>query len=177
MKLEKLNLLNQGDVAFMENLYTESFLKEGRRPVDRMFKTYEENKDIFSILLAVQDDNRIGFFTYWDLGEFIFAEHFAIYSDFRDSGYGSKVINLFMESTTKPIVLEVEPPDSRIAERRIVFYERLGFKLWDDIEYRQPSYYQDGKSYPMILMTVGDIDLGENGKDIIHKIHTIAYNI
>jgi GNAT superfamily N-acetyltransferase len=173
MKLEKLNLLNQSEIAFMENLYTESFLEAERRPIDRMLRIYEENKDKFSILIAIQDNHRVGFFTYWNLGEFIFAEHFAISPDFRSGGYGSKVINLIMENTTQPIVLEVEPPVSHWAERRVVFYERLGFKLWNEVEYRQPSYHQDGKSYPMKLMSVRDIDLVKNGDEIIHLIHTV----
>ncbi|MDR1877030.1 MAG: GNAT family N-acetyltransferase [Flavobacteriaceae bacterium] len=177
MKLEKLNLVNEREVIFVENLYIESFPKEERRPPDKTFKLYEENKDKFFILLASTEDQRVGFLTYWDLGEFIFAEHFAILPDFRDSGYGSMVMNLFMENTTQPVVLEVEPPTSHIAVRRIKFYERLGFKLWDDVEYRQPSYYQDGKSYPMKLMSKGTIDLIKDGKEIIHLIHTTAYKL
>ncbi len=175
MKLQKLDLLNKTDIDFIGNLYIESFLEEERRPVDEMWKLYEESKAQFFILLAVSENKRVGFFTYWDLEDFIFAEHLAVSSNFRSGGYGSKIINLFKENIFLPIVLEVEPPETEIAKRRIGFYQRLGFEVWN-VEYRQPSYHQDGKSYPMKLMS-DNIDLSKNCKEIINKIHTVAYKV
>lgn len=177
MKLEKLNLLDQSEIMFLQNIYLNSFPIEERRPIDQMLNLYEDNRDKFKILLCIKENERIGFFNYWKLRDFIFVEHFAILPEFRRIGYGSKVINLFIEKISLPIVLEVEPPTSHWDERRIVFYERLGFKLWDTIEYKQPSYHGDGKSYPMKLMSLREIELDKENQNIIKVIHSEVYNL
>ncbi|MGM5629937.1 GNAT family N-acetyltransferase [Apibacter raozihei] len=173
MKLKKLNLMNLNEVNFMEKLYLDSFPKEEQRPTERMFKAYENSQNKFSILLAVTESKNVGFFNFWDFDKFIFAEHFAISSDFRSGGYGSRVMKVFMENISKPIVLEVEPPETEISQRRIGFYERLGFKLWDKIKYRQPSYESKGISYPMRIMSVGELDIEKDHKSVIETIHNV----
>ncbi len=68
-----------------------------------------------------------------------------------------------LNMSTKPPVLEVEPPADEMSERRIGFYERLGLSLRVDYEYIQPAYSEDRKALPMRLMTFGvpdDADLG-----------------
>ncbi|CVK16748.1 Acetyltransferase (GNAT) domain-containing protein [Apibacter mensalis] len=177
MKFEKLNLLDLNEVIFIENIYTKSFPVEERRPTDKMFKIYEDYKDKFKILLCIKDNERIGFITYWKLNNFIFIEHFAISSDYRRLGYGSKIMQLFIKKISLPIVLEVEPPSSHWDERRIIFYERLGFKLWNTIEYMQPSYHQDGKSYPMKLMSLREINIDKEYQNVINLIHSEVYHV
>ena len=112
MKLEKLNLLDQSEIMFLQNIYLNSFPIEERRPIDQMLNLYEDNRDKFKILLCIKENERIGFFNYWKLRDFIFVEHFAILPEFRRIGYGSKIINLFIEKISLPIILEVEPPTS-----------------------------------------------------------------
>lgn len=177
MKLEKLNLLDQNEITFVENNYIKSFPVEERRPTDQMFKLYEDYKDKFKILLCIKDNERIGFITYWKLNTLTFIEHFAISSVYRQKGYGSKIMQLFIEKISQPIVLEVEPPTSHWDIRRINFYERLGFKLWNEIEYKQPSYHQDGKSYPMKLMSLREIQLDKDEINVIKLIHSEVYQV
>jgi ribosomal protein S18 acetylase RimI-like enzyme len=177
MKFEKLNLLDLNEILFIENIYTKSFPIEERRPIDKMFKLYEDYEDKFKILLCIKNNERIGFITYWHLNNFTFIEHFAISPDYRRSGYGTKIMQLFIEKVSLPIILEVEPPSSHWDERRIIFYERLGFKLWDTIEYKQPSYHQDGKSYPMKLMSLREIDIENEDQNVIKLIHSEVYHV
>lgn len=175
MKLEKLDISKKEEVSFVENLYIESFPLSERRPVNAMLDLYEE-ESVFTIAVVLKDDTFVGFLTYWDLGEFIFAEHFAISPEFRNGGYGGKVMKLFMGKMTKPIILEVELPSTILSERRIGFYQRLGFKLWENIAYQQPSYQKDGNPVPMKLMTYGNIELDKDLQDIRDKIYDIVYN-
>ncbi|MBK5722652.1 GNAT family N-acetyltransferase [Dysgonomonas sp. Marseille-P4677] len=175
MEIRKLNTSNQEELSFVENLYVESFPPSERRPVETMFDLYKSNGP-FVISLTIEEGHIVGFLTYWDLDDFIFAEHFAISSEFRNGGYGRKVMDLFIKYATKPIILEVELPTTIISERRIGFYQRLGFKLWENIQYQQPAYLKDGIAIPMKLMTYGNIDIEKDLIQIRSKIYNIAYN-
>ncbi|MBB4035096.1 ribosomal protein S18 acetylase RimI-like enzyme [Dysgonomonas hofstadii] len=174
MEIRNLDLKNNHEVSFVENLYIESFPLSERRPVETMFDLYKENSP-FVISVTIEDDNLVGFLTYWDLDDFIFAEHFAISPEFRNGGYGRKVMELFKTNMVKPIVLEVELPATILSERRIGFYQRLGFKLWENIQYQQPAYYEHTGAIPMKLMSYGDIDVEKELVEIKGKIYSIVY--
>jgi ribosomal protein S18 acetylase RimI-like enzyme len=174
MEIRNLDLSDHTEISFVENLYTESFPSSERRPVKTMLELYQGNSP-FIIAVTIEDYNLVGFLTYWDLGEFIFAKHFAISPGFRDSGYGRRVMELFKESP-KPIILEVELPTTILSERRIGFYQRLGFKLWADVQYQQPAYHEDEAAIPMKLMTYGDMDVERDLTGIRHKIYSVVYN-
>lgn len=174
MELRNLDLSDIEEVSFVENLYIESFPPSERRPIEKMLDFYQNN-DLFFIDVAVEDGRLVGFLTYWDIDEFIFAEHFAIAPEFRNGGYGRKVMKLFQKSP-KPIILEVELPSTILSERRIGFYQRLGYKLWENVQYQQPAYSIDGLAIPMKLMTYGDLNVERDLIEIRSKIYSIVYN-
>jgi RimJ/RimL family protein N-acetyltransferase len=174
MEIRNLNLSSHSELAFVENLYIESFPLSERRPVEDMLNLYKGDTP-FVISVTVEDDQLVGFLTYWDLDKFIFAEHFAISPEFRNGGYGRKVMELFMQ-VPKPIILEVELPATILSERRIGFYQRLGFRLWENVQYQQPAYYSHTGTIPMKLMTYGDMDVDRDIIDIRSKIYSIVYN-
>jgi RimJ/RimL family protein N-acetyltransferase len=175
MEARNLNLSNHTEVSFVENLYVKSFPLSERRPVEDMLNLYKGGTP-FVITIAVKDNRLIGFFTWWDLNEFRFAEHFAIAPEFRNSGYGRKVMQQFMQQVPKPIILEVELPTTILSERRIGFYQRLGFRLWEHVQYQQPAYHKENNAIPMKLMTYGAIDVERNLIDIRSKIYSVVYN-
>lgn len=107
--------------------------------------------EAYSIYHIVEQGERIGFISLWDLGDFIFAEHFVIYELFRNQGFGGKAIDAVTERFGA-VVLEAEPPETVIAKRRIGFYRRHGF-VCNDIAYLQPSYRQGGDAVPLVLMS------------------------
>lgn len=174
MELRNLDLSDIEEVSFVENLYIESFPPSERRPIEKMLDFYQNN-DLFFIDVAVEDGRLVGFLTYWDIDEFIFAEHFAIAPEFRNGGYGRKVMKLFQKSP-KPIILEVELPSTILSERRIGFYQRLGYKLWENVQYQQPAYSIDGLAIPMKLMTYGDLNVERDLIEIRSRIYSIVYN-
>lgn len=175
MIIKNLDISNKQEVAFLEKLYIESFPLSERRPVDEMFDLYK-NDSPFIISTAIDREIPIGFLTHWDLKDFIFAEHFAVSPEFRNEGYGRKVMDLFLEHTQMPIVLEVELPTTILSERRIGFYQRIGFKLWEEVQYQQPSYHNDGNAIPMKLMSYGDINIEQDLKVIKGQIYSTVYN-
>jgi ribosomal protein S18 acetylase RimI-like enzyme len=174
MEIRKLNLTSKNEVSFVENLYIESFPLSERRPVEAMMNLCGEDKP-FVIVLTVRDKQLVGFFTCWNLNEFIFAEHFAISPEFRNRGYGRKTMELLLRAATRPVLLEVELPTTILSERRIGFYQRLGFKLWENVLYRQPAYHDDSAAIPMKLMTYGDLDVEKKLVEIRDELYSVVY--
>lgn len=174
MLLSDFDLTNAEEVSFIEMLYIDSFPLSERRAVDKMFELYKNNP-LFSISVAKDEGLLVGFLTYWNLDDFIFAEHFAVSSQMRNRGYGRKVMELF-KASFNPIILEVELPTTILSERRIGFYQRLGFKLWENVLYHQPAYQHDGVAIPMKLMTYGDLDVERDLVNMRSKIYSVVYN-
>lgn len=174
MEVRRLDTSNTDEVAFIEALYKASFPWSERRPVSAMLDLYN-NDSRFIITLAAEREKIVGFLTYWDLDDFIFAEHFAISPEYRNGGYGGKVMQMCIDDASKPIVLEVELPNTILSERRIGFYQRMGFKLWTNVQYQQPPYHAETNAIPMKLMSIGDIDVEKNIKHIRSAIYRNVY--
>lgn len=176
MILKKLDINNSEEIGFVENLYIGSFPLSERRSVKEMLDYYSYNPK-FEIDIATNDDGQLlGFLTYWNLGIFIFAEHFAVSPEFRNGGNGRKIMDLFLAKSQVPIILEVELPTTILSERRIGFYQRIGFKLWEDILYQQPPYHDNSNAIPMKLMSYGKVNIAKDLTEIRSKIYSEVYN-
>lgn len=176
MILKKLDINKNEEVDFVENLYIESFPLSERRSVKNMFDYYTKNSKFEIDIATNSDEQLLGFLTYWNLGTFIFAEHFAVSPEFRNGGNGRKIMDLFLSKSNIPIVLEVELPTTILSERRIGFYQRIGFKLWEDILYQQPPYHDNSNAIPMKLMSYGRVDIAKNLTEIRSAIYSEVYN-
>jgi ribosomal protein S18 acetylase RimI-like enzyme len=132
-------------------LYEQAFPVEERRNLSAQQELLRTGALQLQVILV--EDVFAGFVFSWLLTDFIFIEHFAIATEQRGGGIGSMVMSLLF-STYPRIVLEVEPPFSSDAERRIRFYEGLGFQSYPYI-YRQPSYLAGGAPLHMLLMQTG----------------------
>ncbi|NDW18083.1 N-acetyltransferase [Dysgonomonas sp. 216] len=162
-------------MGFIERIYIESFPPDERRPVNEFRQLIADDNE-FSVYMLLNEEERMGFLTYWTFDTFIYAEHFAIVPEHRNGGIGKSVMEAFIASTKLPLILEVEMPDTEMAQRRIGFYKRVGFKLWD-ISYKQPPYQEAYEALPMMLMTYRDIDLDKDFEHIKRKIYKTVYNV
>lgn len=97
-----------------------------------------------------------GFISLYDLDEFCFLEHFAISSEYRNQGIGSKIL-AEIKALYVNIVFEVEPPITEQAVKRICFYERNGFVL-NDYEYIQPPMCEGRAQVPLMIMSSAPLD-------------------
>ncbi|RXZ80568.1 GNAT family N-acetyltransferase [Paenibacillaceae bacterium] len=94
----------------------------------------------------------IAFLAGWEFANFRFIEHIAVDRAIRGGGLGSKLMNKYCRESDKPVLLEVELPDDEMAQRRIGFYERLGFHL-NDFDYIQPPLQAGEPEIPLLIMT------------------------
>ncbi len=129
-----------------------SFPEEERR-------TYREQKELLTnprYRIYVPEESQSGrlqaFAAVWEFDTFAFIEHLAVDPAYRNQGIGAKLLNALVKSMGKPVCLEVEPPDSEIASRRISFYKRNHF-FFNAYHYIQPSISAGRKAIPLFLMT------------------------
>lgn len=94
----------------------------------------------------------IAFLAAWEFPLFRFVEHIAVNPATRGGGIGYKLMNSYLARSDKPVLLEVEPPAGELEQRRIGFYERLGFHL-NPYDYVQPPLRTGQPDLPLRIMT------------------------
>jgi len=151
MKLE-LNELEEKDFERIYDLMKASFQEEETRSYENGIKQMQ-NINYRILTVRNKDDDIIGFIADWDLGSFIFLEHFAVDAKYRGLGIGSAMLEAYLEQVNKTVVLEVEDYDTEIEKRRIGFYQRMGFHL-SEFGYFQPILRGDtDKEIPLRIMS------------------------
>ena len=108
-------------------------------------------KSQFNFCEITDDDESVGLIVFWVFERFLFIEHIAINKEIRSKGYGSKTIDLIKSKFNLPIILEAEAPETEMQQKRIKFYENLGFKV-NSYDYTQPSYH-NGESVPLLVLS------------------------
>ncbi len=145
------------------SLLQEAFPEEERPPLASLKARFAD--PLFRIQAYYQqEDSLFALLTWWELAGHCYIEHFALSAHSRGKGIGSQLLFSFMSGLEMPVVLEVEPPLTELAARRIRFYESSGLSVLP-VVYRQPAYRQGGKQPEMLLMsacpevTLRDLDL------------------
>lgn len=175
IRLQPISTSDVSHYQFMEDLLIAAFPPEEYRELKDLHE-YTNCTDHFYNNIILDDDVPVGFITYWDFDNFYYVEHFAINPALRNEGYGKKALDHLCEKLPFPIVLEVEMPVEEIAQRRINFYKRQGFTLWEE-EYQQPPYKPGDDFLPMYLMVHGDLLCEEDFERVKSKIHKEVYNV
>ena len=150
------------DYPFFFKLYTASFPEEERRDysLEGDLQRFIESHQEFTLYIIKNKNERAGFITIWDLGEFLYGEHLATLPEIRGKGTGAAVleeVKRIADERGKGFLLEVEMPENEMSRRRIGFYERNGFTLHPDYKYIQPPYRAGLPEVEMLLMTYGNL--------------------
>ncbi|WP_299432328.1 GNAT family N-acetyltransferase [uncultured Maribacter sp.] len=103
-----------------------------------------------------------------------YVDHFATSTQQRNKGFGKLILENFIEASNKPILLEVELPNSSINKRRIKFYERIGFKL-NQHYYEVPASKKGQKPLQLLLMSYPYILTAKDVKDFTDKCHPLIF--
>ena len=170
----RVNTIETDNYRFIEKLLTEAFpTEEYRELADFRFLTMYESR--FHNNLIFDDGVPVGFITYWDMDQFCYVEHFAILPGMRSRGYGCEVLEYLKTRINGSIVLEVELPVEEAAKRRVAFYQRQGFQLWQRA-YLQPPYRLGGCFFPLFLMAYGPLDEAADFDRVRGLIYRVVYN-
>lgn len=100
------------------------------------------------------DDNGafVGLMGWWEYDAFRYVEHLAIAPHARSGGFGSKILKKWMSGSEKPVFLEIDPVVDEITQRRLNFYQRLGF-VENAIEHAQPHFQGTGETVPLRVLS------------------------
>lgn len=175
IELKEIRITDKEQYRYFENILQTNFPVCEYRPLNELKTVIEERKE-FKANLIVHDNIPIGILSFWDFDKFYYIEHFAIESKKRKGGLGGKTIAEFCKKSEKPIVLEVEIPEDEISSRRIEFYQRHKFMLWEK-EYLQPPYRKGDNYFPLQLMVYGNLSPEHDFIQIRNTLHREVYNI
>ena len=108
--------------------------------------------EVWGIKNAENELQTDAFISLWRFEDFTYGEHFAVRRELRGQGTGTKILAEILQNEHQRFCLEVEPPETETAKRRIAFYERNGFKL-NDFEHFAPAYTRGGSDFELKIMT------------------------
>ena len=154
-------------------LYESSFPQEERRTLEVQGKIMKNTEYNFEVILS--GDSVLGFILWWEFKDMVFVEHFATSPELRGQGYGKTILQEFLKRSQRPVILEVELPEPGIKERRIAFYERLGFTL-NTHNYVQPPMQKGCGELPLFLMSYPEKFSKESVSHFVDNYHPLIYD-
>lgn len=167
--------LYKDDSAAVYSIMERSFPKDEIRPYSEQAALFDKD-NFFAYGVKNESGKLTAFITFWHLNGFTFGEHFAVDESERGSGLGSKIIAEVLKKDGIRFCLEVEPPETNTAKRRIGFYERAGFAL-NDYEYCQPPLGKNKKSVPLLIMSTGGKLTKTQFEEVKSQIYKNVYGI
>ncbi len=158
------------------HIYESSFPEDERRDF-LMMKALSESEAFVFNLIKTQEEKVVGIISLWDFDGFCYIEHFALAEETRGKGTGSEVLRILKQKIQKPIVFEVELPESEQARRRIAFYRRHDFELLP-YKYVQPPYDKTKRSMEMHIMASRNAAMDKTTfNSVVQNLYTAVYRL
>ncbi len=150
MKKIKINHSNHPLYKAFRELYITSFpIFEQRTEPQQKFAFGCEK---YHLISYYDEENFVGFIAYWEFDNYLYIEHLAINTSLRGKGYGSGLLNDFIGSTSKIVLLEIDPVIDEISEARLRFYKKCGF--YSNLYlHNHPPYQTDYPPHRLIVLT------------------------
>lgn len=132
-------------------LYRESFPVHERRSLEAHVSA--ESDEAFYTQAVVDEGRLVAILFWWLYDGGIFLEHLAVSPTARGQGVGSALLERFIaEHPGRGIILEIDPPVDDTSQRRLRFYERLGFRL-NHYPYIHTSYTFGGREHELKILS------------------------
>ena len=172
--MKRLRIKNTSDTYFLEawQLYEDAFPIEERRLLDDQSLVLQNEEYHFDVL--INNNQFMGFILWWDFDTNRYIDHFATAVAQRNQGLGKTILNSFIESSNKPIILEVELPICNLNKRRIQFYKNVGFKQ-NQHPYKMPPLRKGYPAVELLLMTYPNSISVKEMALFVEKCHPIIF--
>lgn len=132
------------------DLYRTSFPIFEQRSAIQQAEAFQNEQ--YKLLAFTENDTFLGFISYWKFETYCYVEHFAVNADLRGKGYGSDLLQAFIRSTSKIVLLEIDPITDNISEARLRFYKRCGF-YENPYPHKHPAYRNEYQPHSLIVLT------------------------
>ena len=169
------NRINEADFEQFYALMKVSFPKSERR-TKSAFKKLCKGEERYKIYALFSENRLCAFLTVWEFESFTFGDHFAVSPSLRGGGIGTKMLTELKAQCTLPFIIEVEPPETETARRRIGFYERNSLVLCD-FDYMLPAMQKGCVSIPMKIMAYPSALTETEIEGVKKQIYKTVYNI
>lgn len=138
-------------------LYEAAFPKNERRDPEVARQMAAERPEMEFLAVCTQPEGAFaGLVVLWRFPGFTYLEHLAVDPSLRNEGVGRWILNWVGRTIPGFQLLEVEPAGTTpMAERRIAYYERNGYRVIDQ-DYMQFPYHEGDAPLPLWLMGKGD---------------------
>lgn len=166
MQLEKIC---SEDFAAIYKEMEKNFILAERRDFAPAYELLQQEQ--YTMYHLVDNGEKVGFISLWQLTGFTYVEHFVVYEAYRNKGYGAKALDL-VKTQNPLVVLEAELPEDELTKRRIGFYQRNGF-VRNEQPYIQPSYRLGGEEVPMTIMSYPSAL--DSFVQIVNELHQVVY--
>ena len=170
-----MELLKREDFGTVLEIMTEAFPPSEMRTA----KGQEALLDLpeYKVYVHRDENEQIDcFLAVWELENCVFGEHLASRPTARGKGIGSGMLSAVLQNTNKPFFLEVEPPETDIARRRIAMYERMGLS-YNDFFYLQQPLQEGHFAQQLMVMSyknpVGEAEFIPYKKQIYKYVYSV----
>ena len=154
-----LTVLKTSEFDAVYALMEKSFPEDERRPFAEQRALL--SNPVYKIYGLREEQSVIAFAAVYQFDTFMFVEHLAVAPSHRNGGLGALILRELGKISKDRICLEVEPPETEMAKRRIGFYQRNGFALCP-YPYVQPAISKGRTPVPLqIMSTKGILDEAE----------------
>lgn len=169
-----LEKMRDEDFDAVYEMLTQSFPSHELRDYNHQKALLADPKFCVYVIRDTTSRHIKAFISVWDIDDFGFIDHFAVSPHFRNEGLGSKILQAIRTTLNRGIFLEVEPPETETAKRRIAFYQRNGYTL-NPYKYELPPLAK-GRTPTTLMIMSSDGELAEQRFMLLKKsLFRIAY--
>lgn len=138
MNLTRITTSDDQRLTPLIALYKEAFPEDERRTEAQLKQMIDSVSPMY--FNAIECNGTLcGLFVYWDMEEFYYLEHLAIFPEMRNRQIGQQVLDYIAHNLQGVRLLEVEPTEDEMTMRRVNYYMRNGYSVVNR-DYIQPSY-------------------------------------
>lgn len=148
-------------------------------PEERRTRAEQEallQNPLYTVYVQKQAGEVASFAAVWQFETFAYIDHLATAPAARNGGLGARTLRQLLGAFGGQICLEVEPPETELARRRIAFYERNGF-FRNDYHYLQPAITAGQRPIPLSIMTSGRSVNREEFCEIRETLYAKVYGV
>lgn len=146
-----VRLTSAGDPRYARamELYAASFPLHEQRSARSQAAILATEEYRFNLLY--DGEKFVGILLCWETEAFFYVEHFCIFPALRNQNYGRKALDL-LAGQGKPVILEIDPPEDEVSERRKGFYERCGYRV-NPYPHIHPPYRGAWQGHPLVVLS------------------------
>ncbi len=163
---QKLTHASGAHFSLVDNLYARAFPWHEQRDADAKRRALAHEN--YALDAWFDGDMFVGLSGCWTLDDYSYVEHLAIDDRLRAQGYGKRLLGQIMQRNTRTL-LEIDPLTTDIAQKRLRFYQSMGF-VANDFSHTHPTYHADIPDHELIVLSYPQA-LDERGYQRLVRIY------